>query len=78
MIVYQCRKAPFRHASSISCLSAARASRSLSLASEAGPNAMRNLQELARLIKADAGIETAFAEIDGWDHHQNENNRPDC
>jgi len=32
------------------------------------------LQELARLIKAGAGIEAAFAEIDGWDHHQNESN----
>jgi uncharacterized protein (DUF1501 family) len=33
----------------------------------------RNLQELARLIKSDAGVEAAFAEVDGWDHHQNEN-----
>jgi uncharacterized protein (DUF1501 family) len=33
----------------------------------------RSLQELARLIKADAGVEAAFAEIDGWDHHGNEN-----
>jgi len=41
----------------------------------AGGQLGRNLQELARLIKADAGIETAFAEIDGWDHHQNENNQ---
>jgi uncharacterized protein (DUF1501 family) len=32
----------------------------------------RNLQQLARLIKADAGVEAAFAEIDGWDHHANE------
>ena len=32
----------------------------------------RNLQQIARLIKADAGIEAAFAEVDGWDHHQNE------
>ncbi len=39
----------------------------------AGGQLGRNLQELARLIKADAGIETAFVEIDGWDHHQNEN-----
>lgn len=31
------------------------------------------LQQLARLIKADAGVETAFAEIGGWDHHGNEN-----
>jgi len=33
----------------------------------------RSLQQLARLIKADAGIEAAFAEIGGWDHHGNEN-----
>ena len=33
----------------------------------------RSLQQLARLIKADAGVEAAFAEIDGWDHHGNEN-----
>jgi uncharacterized protein (DUF1501 family) len=33
----------------------------------------RNLQQLAGLIKADAGVEAAFAEIDGWDHHGNEN-----
>ena len=39
----------------------------------AGGQLGRNLQELARLIKSDAGIEAAFAEVDGWDHHQNEN-----
>ena len=39
----------------------------------AGGQLGRNLQELARLIKAGAGIEAAFSEIDGWDHHQNEN-----
>ena len=33
----------------------------------------KNLQQLARLIKSDAGVEAAFAEVDGWDHHQNEN-----
>jgi uncharacterized protein (DUF1501 family) len=33
----------------------------------------RGLQQLARLIKADAGVEAAFAEIGGWDHHGNEN-----
>jgi uncharacterized protein (DUF1501 family) len=33
----------------------------------------RSLQQLARLIKAGAGVEAAFAEIDGWDHHGNEN-----
>jgi uncharacterized protein (DUF1501 family) len=32
------------------------------------------LQQLARLIKADAGVEAAFAEVGGWDHHGNENN----
>jgi len=32
----------------------------------------RRLQTIARLIKADAGVEAAFAEIGGWDHHQNE------
>ncbi len=38
-----------------------------------GGNLGRSLQQLARLIKADAGVEAAFAEIDGWDHHGNEN-----
>ncbi|HEY1754990.1 MAG TPA: DUF1501 domain-containing protein [Bryobacteraceae bacterium] len=33
----------------------------------------RNLQQLARMIKADVGVEAAFAEIGGWDHHGNEN-----
>jgi uncharacterized protein (DUF1501 family) len=33
----------------------------------------RNLQQIARLIKADVGVEAAFAEIGGWDHHGNEN-----
>jgi hypothetical protein len=32
----------------------------------------RSLQQVARLIKADAGVEAAFAEIGGWDHHVNE------
>jgi uncharacterized protein (DUF1501 family) len=32
----------------------------------------RSLQQLARLIKADIGVEAAFAEIGGWDHHSNE------
>lgn len=31
-----------------------------------------SLQQIARLIKADAGVEAAFAEISGWDHHGNE------
>jgi uncharacterized protein (DUF1501 family) len=33
----------------------------------------RNLQQLARLLKAEAGVEVAFADIVGWDHHGNEN-----
>ena len=41
----------------------------------AGGQLGRNLQELARLLKSDAGVEAAFAEVDGWDHHQNENNQ---
>ncbi len=32
----------------------------------------RSLQQIAQLIKADTGVEAAFAEIGGWDHHQNE------
>lgn len=32
----------------------------------------RALQQLARLIKADTGVEAAFTEMDGWDHHSNE------
>jgi uncharacterized protein (DUF1501 family) len=35
----------------------------------------RSLQQVARLIKADAGVEAAFAEVDGWDHHGNEANQ---
>jgi uncharacterized protein (DUF1501 family) len=33
----------------------------------------RRLQQLARLIKSDIGVEVAFVDIDGWDHHANEN-----
>jgi uncharacterized protein (DUF1501 family) len=33
----------------------------------------RSLQQLGRLIKAEAGVEAAFAEVGGWDHHSNEN-----
>ena len=33
----------------------------------------RSLQQIAKLIKADVGVEAAFAEIGGWDHHGNEN-----
>ena len=32
----------------------------------------RGLQEVARLIKADVGVEVAFADIGGWDTHVNE------
>jgi len=30
------------------------------------------LQQVAHLIKADAGVEAAFVDIGGWDHHVNE------
>jgi len=33
----------------------------------------RNLQQLARLLKAEVGVEVAFADIGGWDHHGSEN-----
>jgi uncharacterized protein (DUF1501 family) len=33
----------------------------------------RRLMQLARLIKADVGVEVAFVDLDGWDHHANEN-----
>jgi uncharacterized protein (DUF1501 family) len=33
----------------------------------------QRLQQIARLIKADAGVEVAFADVGGWDHHGNEN-----
>jgi len=32
----------------------------------------QSLRQIAQLIKADAGVEAAFAEVGGWDHHQNE------
>ena len=32
----------------------------------------RALQQIAKLIKADVGVEAAFADIGGWDHHSNE------
>ena len=32
----------------------------------------RSLQQIARLIKADVGLEVAFADMGGWDHHSNE------
>ena len=31
-----------------------------------------NLQQIARLIKAQVGVELAFADVGGWDHHANE------
>jgi len=30
------------------------------------------LMQLARLIKSDVGVEAAFVDLDGWDHHSNE------
>jgi len=32
----------------------------------------QRLRQVAQLIKADVGVEVAFADIDGWDHHGNE------
>jgi len=32
----------------------------------------QNLKQIAQLIKADAGLEVAFADLGGWDHHVNE------
>jgi uncharacterized protein (DUF1501 family) len=32
----------------------------------------RSLQQIAQLIKAGVGLEVAFAEVGGWDHHVNE------
>ncbi len=37
----------------------------------------QNLQQIARLIKADVGIEVAFAEVGGWDTHVNESRQLD-
>ena len=34
----------------------------------------QHLRQLAQLIKADAGVEVAFADVQGWDHHVNEGN----
>ena len=33
-----------------------------------------SLKQLAQLIKANLGVQVAFADIDGWDHHVNEGN----
>lgn len=35
----------------------------------------RKLRQLAQLIKADVGVEVAFADMNGWDHHANENSQ---
>lgn len=35
----------------------------------------RGLMQIAKLIKSDVGVETAFAEMGGWDHHGNEPNQ---
>src|SRR5580704_10221330 len=32
----------------------------------------QNLMQIARLIKADVGLEVAFTDVGGWDHHVNE------
>lgn len=32
----------------------------------------QSLQQVAQLIRADVGLEVAFAEMGGWDHHVNE------
>lgn len=32
----------------------------------------QHLKQLAQLIKADVGVEVAFADVDGWDNHVNE------
>jgi uncharacterized protein (DUF1501 family) len=33
----------------------------------------RRMRQLAQLIKSNVGVEVAFAEMNGWDHHANEN-----
>jgi uncharacterized protein (DUF1501 family) len=34
-----------------------------------------SLKQIAQLVKADVGVEVAFAEMDGWDTHTNQPNR---
>ncbi len=34
----------------------------------------RNLKQIAQLIKANVGLQVAFAEVDGWDTHANQGN----
>ena len=40
----------------------------------------QSLRQIAQLIKADVGVEMAFADVGGWDHHVNEGARqlPAC
>ncbi len=33
----------------------------------------RRMRQLAQLIKSNVGVEVAFADMEGWDHHANEN-----
>ena len=35
----------------------------------------RKLRQLAQLIKSNVGVEVAFADMSGWDHHANENSQ---
>jgi uncharacterized protein (DUF1501 family) len=35
----------------------------------------RKLRQLAQLIKSNVGVEVAFADMNGWDHHAQENNQ---
>lgn len=32
----------------------------------------QSLRQIAQLMKSDFGVEAAFADVDGWDHHHNE------
>lgn len=32
----------------------------------------QSLRQIAQLMKSNYGVEAAFADVDGWDHHQNE------
>jgi uncharacterized protein (DUF1501 family) len=32
----------------------------------------QSLRQIAQLMKSDYGVEAAFADVDGWDHHHNE------
>ncbi|MCL4819122.1 MAG: DUF1501 domain-containing protein [Vicinamibacteria bacterium] len=37
-----------------------------------GPGVGAALREVARLVRSDLGVELAFVEMDGWDHHSGE------